>query len=161
MTTGHKSATAFEEGVSAVTATPSVQLGERREYNGDQYVYAYNNSDSQLVPGYHAVHATAATGYSFTITHTAGMVPVGMCKNSTFTTQTYGWLMTSGYHASAAGGTPGTIAAADKVFPSTSGTWNNLPTLTVTLCAGTPASYAETATGTAGAFAIWFQGAWK
>ena len=39
------------ESVSAVTATPSVEVGTRRYYKGKDYIYCYNAGGSQISQG--------------------------------------------------------------------------------------------------------------
>lgn len=85
------------ESVSAVTATPSVDLGTRRTFNGEDYVYVYNAGGSQAVPG-NLMVPSANTGYSCTLTSvTAIDFPFGFVKHATLTTATYGWLLTRGF----------------------------------------------------------------
>jgi hypothetical protein len=84
-------------GVSQVTATlgsNDPQVGDRCEEGGNSYVFVYNNGTSQISPGYGAT-VTAATGYSCPVsTITATDWVIGVCKNATITTNTYGWLVT-------------------------------------------------------------------
>jgi hypothetical protein len=112
-------------GVSQVTATlgsNDPQVGDRCEEGGNSYVFVYNNGTSQISPGYGAT-VTAATGYSCTVsTITATDWVIGVCKNATITTNTYGWLVTRGFVtvimqatcSAAAGGYVG--VAADGLF---------------------------------------------
>lgn len=89
------------ESVSAVTATPSVELGTRRIDAGNAYIYVYNDGNSQISQGLMGRNpATLSSGYSVTVTNAAsgagGMFVVGVAHNATLTTGTYGWLMTRG-----------------------------------------------------------------
>ena len=85
------------ESVSAVTATNSVDLGTTREYAGEQYRYVYNAGNSQASPGQGMV-VTSVSGYSVTVSSvTMNDLFVGVVKHTTFTTATYGWLLTQGY----------------------------------------------------------------
>ena len=97
----------FLESVSAVTATKpaGLALGTVRWENNKRYVYVYNDGESPIYPGYAGV-MTSGSGYSVTVTHSAGRGhAVGIVENTTFTTATYGWLLTEGvanFHATSA-----------------------------------------------------------
>jgi hypothetical protein len=88
-----------EESVSAVTATPSVQLGTRRLENGIEYVYAYNASSGTVNKGAPVI-LTATSGYTFVSTYATGAdkgcVILGTVHNATMTVATYGWIATRG-----------------------------------------------------------------
>jgi len=86
------------ESVSAVTATPSVDLGSLRVVAGNHYVYVYNDCNSTLAVGNGMVLATAASGYSCTLSSvTATDLCVGVVKHTNITTATYGWALTKGF----------------------------------------------------------------
>jgi hypothetical protein len=85
------------ESVSSVTATPSVEAGVVREEGDEKYIYVYNAGNSQIIPGNCAV-ASAVTGYSVTVSSTTMIdSPIGICKHTTLTTGTYGWLLVRGF----------------------------------------------------------------
>lgn len=84
------------ESVSAVTATNSVDVGTRRVWNGEEYVYYYNAGNSQISVGFGAT-VSAVSGYSVTVSSTSGQHAVGFCKHATLTTATYGWLLKVGF----------------------------------------------------------------
>lgn len=87
----------YTESVSAVTATPSEQVGILRRVGDEHYIYVYNNGTSQISPGY-AATISGVTGYSVTVSTTTSVdIAVGVCKHATLTTGTYGWLMTRGF----------------------------------------------------------------
>jgi hypothetical protein len=87
----------YMESVSAVTATNSVEIGTRRIFNSEAYIYVYNGgSNAQIGPGLFAA-VTATSGYTVTVSSTSGQFAVGVCKHATITTGTYGWLLTAGY----------------------------------------------------------------
>jgi hypothetical protein len=93
----------YEESVSAVTATPTVDIGSRRWENGCEWVYIYNASSNEFIDiGRGAKLASGSTSYSVDVavaapsTITAGIL-VGLCVNATITTGYYGWLMTRGF----------------------------------------------------------------
>lgn len=108
----------YFESVSAVTATPSVEVGRRRSEGDERYIYVYNAGNSQISPGYAAI-VSAVSGYSVTVSSVTSVdVPVGFCKHATLTTGTYGWLVTHGFcqgvmaaNHSAAVGSPLVLAA--------------------------------------------------
>jgi hypothetical protein len=93
----------FMEGVSAVTATNSVEVGTRRTVAGNDYIYVYNAGTDQIPVGNGAI-VTAATGYSV-IAGAVTMVDfgVGVCKHTTIPAASYGWLLTRGFSGFNAG----------------------------------------------------------
>jgi hypothetical protein len=87
----------FFESVSAVTATPTIEVGTVREEGDEKYIYVYNNGNSQISVGQGAV-VSGVTGYSVTVSSTTMVdLAVGVAKHATLTTGTYGWLMTRGF----------------------------------------------------------------
>lgn len=93
------------ESVSAVTATPSVSLGERRFESGRKYIYVYNKSTQQISPGY-AVVLSSSTGYSVTPsvdTTTMTELPFGIVNEATIPSNYYGWVVTEGFVQLSAG----------------------------------------------------------
>ncbi len=88
----------FNESVSAVTLTNSVQLGAIRMENGEEYVYVYNDGGASITAGYGAAPQSGSSGYSVTVTSVTNVdVFMGFCKHVTFPTASYGWLLTKGY----------------------------------------------------------------
>jgi len=87
------------ETVSNVTATNSVPVGTLwGDVSGNQYVYCYNAGNSQISQGQFAVLATNVSGYSVTVTNVIGQdIAIGLARNATLTTGTYGWLMYRGF----------------------------------------------------------------
>jgi len=86
------------ESVSAVTATPSVELGTKRIVDGREYIYAYNAGGAQASQYLVVQRAAGAEGESFTVTTTVDpyIAVMGVVHNATFTTATYGWLLKRG-----------------------------------------------------------------
>lgn len=85
------------ETVSNVTATNSVNPGETRFINGEEYLYVYNAGVQQISVGNFAV-LSANSGYSVTVSSiTQYDFPIGIVKHATITTGAYGWLMTRGF----------------------------------------------------------------
>lgn len=86
------------ESVSAVTATPSVEVGTNRVEGGNHYVYVYNDCNSTIAIGNGMVLQSGATGYSCSISSvTATDLCVGVVKHANITTGTYGWALTKGF----------------------------------------------------------------
>jgi hypothetical protein len=102
------------ESVSAVTATPSVEVGTIREDGDEKYVYVYNAGNSQISVGKCAV-VSAVSGYSVTVSSVSGDFAVGFCKHATLTTGTYGWLVTRGFVDSVTNAMASTALAAGDV----------------------------------------------
>lgn len=92
---------AVEESISAVTLSPSVDIGSRRVYKGEEYVYCYNAGGSSIIVEYGANMVTGASGYSVAGTAvTDACVPcVGIIKHATMVTAAYGWVMVKGWSA--------------------------------------------------------------
>lgn len=85
------------ESVSNVTLTNSVDLGTVRVYNGEEYVYVYNDTSGAVAPGLGMV-MSGYTGMSVTVSsNTYFNVCIGVVKHATFTTASYGWLLTRGF----------------------------------------------------------------
>lgn len=87
------------ESVSNVTLANSVIPGMVRcDDSGNQYVYAYNTSNSQISQGQFAVLATGVSGYSVSVTNvTLQDMAIGVARNATMATASYGWLMYRGF----------------------------------------------------------------
>lgn len=119
-------------GVSAVTATPGSkdpQLGSRCNFAGNLYVYAYNAGNSEAYPGIAMTPVAAATEYSCTISTTAGLdVPLGVVRNATMATGTYGWLLTKGFGSAY---TSAAIAVGTALQPAANGLWTTGSTFSV------------------------------
>lgn len=114
---------AYAESVSAVTATPSVQLGARRMESGEEYCYVYNAGGEQIPPGYGCI-LSAVTGYSVTVsslTQVGGFF--GVVKNATLTTGTYGWVVVKGFVPMKNGMASTAMSAGDQVIPALNGAW--------------------------------------
>jgi hypothetical protein len=91
----------FFGGISSVTATRSSkdpEPGTRVTYDGNDYLYIYYGADTQASPGMYVCPGAATSNYTMTITGAASYeVPAGVVKHATFTTNTYGWVLTKGY----------------------------------------------------------------
>lgn len=86
------------EGVSAVTSTPSVELGTERKVAGETYVYVYNAGGAATGTGVGLSRpASAAAGlYSCSASSLAGDLCVGFVKHATIGAGQYGWALTRG-----------------------------------------------------------------
>ena len=119
----------WEESVTAVTATPSVELGSRRYEAGSDWLYVYNGSTQFLDPYRGCRFLSGTSGYTVDVvspavsTLTCGLL-VGVPVNGTITTGAYGWVMTRGIGSVfnktsiAIGGSP--------MYMGASGTFRNL-----------------------------------
>ncbi len=93
--------TMYDETPSAVTATPSVELGARRFWKGEEYVYCYNAGgaaiSTSVVLGVKLV--TGCSGYSVAATSITDVVNpcVGVVKHAAIAAGSYGWVMTKGF----------------------------------------------------------------
>lgn len=118
------------DAISAVVSTPAVEPGTRMWHGGREYVYVYNQGNSQISV-YKACtamlsSATSSTMYSVTVsTTTQNDLVIGFCRNATITTNTYGWVVVkgtttvdTGTTVIAAGGL-GQVAANGGVAPAT------------------------------------------
>lgn len=103
------------ESVSAVTATPSVDVGTLRIEGDEKYVYCYNTGGSQISVGRCAT-VSAVSGYSVTVSSVSGDAVVGFVKHATLTTATYGWLVCRGFVDSVTNAMAGTALAAGDVI---------------------------------------------
>ena len=88
-----------DESVSAVTATPSVELGARRYVGAEEYVYVYNAGGADVYPKYGVKFITGASGYSIANTALTDVASpfCGVIKHATLTAGSYGWCMTKGF----------------------------------------------------------------
>ena len=84
------------ESVSQVTATPSIDLGTRRIVNGEEYVYFYNNTGSQVTAGM-ALTVSGLSGYSLTRSTTAEVdMVVCFVKHAAVPAANYAWGLVRG-----------------------------------------------------------------
>lgn len=95
----HSVGPALEEGISQVTQTPSVNIGTRRIYNGEEYVYCYNAGGGTASQKAMVKIITGASGYSVAATAlTDALSPaVGVVKHVAMAAGDYGWVMTKGF----------------------------------------------------------------
>lgn len=91
----------FNETPSAVTATPSVELGARRVWKGEEYVYCYNAGGAAIATstGLGVKLVTGASGYSVAATSITDTINpcVGVVKHAAIAAASYGWVMTKGF----------------------------------------------------------------
>lgn len=87
------------EGVSAATATNTVDIGTRRLVNGREYIYMYNGG-AEAAPN-KVVVVTGTSGYTFVVTYASGAAisatPIGVVREATIAASSYGWVMTRGF----------------------------------------------------------------
>lgn len=120
------------------------ELGTRFVEDGREYVFVYNGGESDINPGYGAVIQTAATNMSVTVSAASSAdIVVGVARNATLTTGTYGFLVTRGVTPVEMGATSGTVDArgligigANGVFvPVSNTTGNKAPAIGIALTA--------------------------
>ena len=89
----------FEETVSTVTLNPSIDLGSRRTYKGERYVYCYNNSGEAITKEFGVKLVTGCSGYTVAVTSLTDAVHpcVGVAKNTSVSDTGYFWAMTRGF----------------------------------------------------------------
>ncbi len=86
------------ESVSAVTATPSVELGTERVVAGEKYVYVHNAgiSTAGVGKGLSRPVSAAAGMYSASVSAASGDLCIGFVKHAAIPTLNYGWALTKG-----------------------------------------------------------------
>lgn len=102
------------ESVSAVTASPSVEVGTVVMEGDEKYIYVYNAGNSQISVGKVAT-VSGVSGYSVTVSSVSGDVAVGVCKHATIATGSYGWLISRGFVDSVTNGMASTALVAGDV----------------------------------------------
>jgi len=121
-------------GPSHVTATlgsKHPEVGTRAHVAGRDYVWAYNDCNSDINPGFGCVLQSAATGMSVSVSAvTSADIVVGVCYHSTLTTGTYGWLLTRGIGKAEMNATSGTVAAKDLLEIGANGDWQKVSNTT-------------------------------
>ena len=110
----------FFEGVSAVTATPSVELGTRRMVDGEEYVYAYAIATVSQSVG---CTISGVSGYSVIATGLiSGAYCLGFAKHAEIPAGSYGWLLQRGFVNSVVNGMASTaFVATDGVMLAADG----------------------------------------
>jgi hypothetical protein len=127
----------FGGGVSMVTSSLGAndpEVGTRKWEGGREYVFVYNDCNSQIIPGLGTVIQSGASGYSVSVSAvTSADIVVGICRNATLTTGTYGWVVTKGVTSVKMNASSGTVAAGDLLevgadgdFQKVSNTTGNL-----------------------------------
>lgn len=139
------------ESVSAVTSTPTVDLGTKVTYDGKKYVYV--QAKTAITAGYGVMPYGNALSYRITnagtLTGTSNTVFAGLVEHTTFSTDSYGWLLVEGAGTFATAGATVT-ATAQKVSLTDDGkitTW--VESATTGALAGYLLSTGAVATGAA------------
>lgn len=121
--------------VTATLGSKDPEIGARCIDAGLEYVFVYNDADTQGVPGMAFVtNNGASTAYSGTISSTTSAdFVLGVVRHATLTTNTYGWLVVKGVTSIKMGATSGTATtgkaveiAANGLFTPVSNTTGNL-----------------------------------
>ena len=122
-----------------MTLTNSVNLGEVRVLNGEEYVYVYNAGGASITVGYCAV-MSANTGFSVTVTSVSGYdYPIGFVKHATIVTAGYGWLLTRGFTNVKNAMASTALTVGDPIFVAANGTIQGANVSTTALCGNTGA----------------------
>lgn len=116
----------FEESVSAVTATPSVNLGERRVEGGKEYVYVYNNGTTAAI-GYGVIQSLMS-GFSVTVSAALKDRCFGVVQNADLTTNYYGWVQVKGVANVAVSADHATAATGEGLYLVANGTFGAVTT---------------------------------
>ena len=106
----------FEESVSAVTATNTVELGTERWQDGVKCIYVYNKSTSTAAVK-HGVVYSASSGYSVTVScvAAAGTRCAGVVVHTELDPSDYGWIAVKGnVHVTSSG--LSAIVQGDKIY---------------------------------------------
>lgn len=145
----------LRESVSAVTATNTVEPGTRRWNDGREYVYVYNGGGQASV-GYVMI-ATGVSGYTCVVTYAFGAnrpIAMGVVRNATITTGTYGWLVSRGFCDLYSIGTCSVTVGSRLALGANGGVFVDTDTSAITALVqrGSFEAYAMQATETAGTF---------
>ena len=89
----------FEETASAVTADPTVDLGSRRLFKGEEFVYCYNAGGADIAIQRGVRLVTGCSGYSVAVTSLSDTLQpcVGVTKHAAAPAANYFWAMTKGF----------------------------------------------------------------
>lgn len=110
------------EGVSNVTATPSVGLGFMRVYNGEVYEYVY--AVGAINKGYGTTYS-GTSGHSVLATGiVSGEYCAGYCKHATIPAASYGWLLKKGVVDALNGTASSAPADGDVVYLAADGAFH-------------------------------------
>lgn len=137
----------FEDGVSDITATPSVELGTRRVLNNREYIYCYNNGTTANV-GLGLI-ASLNSGYSLTVTAALKDRCMAVVQNVNLTTNYYGWAQVKGQANIAIGSDHATCATGEGIYLIANGEFGGVTTgATGSTYAAMEAGFALVAIGT-------------
>lgn len=145
----------FLEPVSQTTLTNSVDLGQRRIYNGAEYIYVYNNGGASITSGY-GVTVSGLSGFSVTVSSVTQINAMfGVCTEKTIATAYYGWVMTKGF-AQIVMGANNSAAVGDHMHAGPDGVFavNSVATGYI----DGPCGVSVQAIASAGSGKIWFRG---
>jgi len=124
----------FEEGVSAVTATPTCDVGTYRWEGGREYVYAYNGGSAAAIGA--PVILTGTTGHTFVVTFATGAdkgcTLLGVVRNVAIPAASYGWVCTRGF-VDVKAPTSAAVVAADLLIVGDGGGTTRVATYTSSL----------------------------
>ena len=122
------------ESVSNVTSTNSVDVGTVRYYNGEEYVYVYNNGAQSALVG-NIMVLSFNSGYSLTASSTTGYdIAMGVVKHAAIGTGQFGWIITRGFTKVVNAMQSTAMTAGDPLVPAAGGGAQNLNVSTTALC---------------------------
>lgn len=100
-----------ESGVTTTRSSKDPEVGQRKTFDNNEYLFVYNDCNSQINPGYAVIPQSGMSTASVTLTSVTNSGKVmGIVKNSTLPTASYGWVITRGTVAVEMNGTSGTVA---------------------------------------------------
>lgn len=116
------------ESASAVTASPSVQLGTVKVDNsGNKFIYVYNGGNAQISQGQGAFLSPSnySSGFTVSVSNAAsqsgGERMLGVAHHATIATGYYGWVMAAGVALVALDASQISMNAGDILVPGVDG----------------------------------------
>jgi len=102
--------------VTAALSSRHPKVGTFKQFDGEDYVWAYTACNSQINPGYVCIPQSGMSLASVTLSSTTNSGrPFGIVKHSTMTTGTYCWLLRRGVVEVEMNGTSGTVASGGDI----------------------------------------------
>lgn len=146
----------FYESVSQTTATNSVELGTRRTYAGNEYIYVYNGGGASITSGY-GVTVSGNSGYTVTVSSVTQVNHFVGVAQYTFATAYYGWVMSRGF-AQVVMGADNSAAVSDPMRAGTDGKFavNSVATGYIDI----PCGFSVQAMASGASGKIYFRGLW-
>lgn len=141
-------------GPSQVTATlgpTDAEVGSRAWDSNLEYVLVYNGGNSQISPGFGCVLQSASTSYTITVSSvTSADFVIGVCRNATLTTGTYGWVVRKGITSVQMIATSGSVASRGLIEIGANGLFAPVSLTTANLAPAVGQALAAISSGTSG-----------